>query len=220
MMESNRIKVLIADDHEMVRLGIRSLIDDDPKIEVVGEASNGREVIEQINEKHPNIVLMDINMPEANGIVTTEIIKKSYGYIKVIALSVHNEVEYIKEMVRTGASGYLMKTCSKESLRDAIYKVFEGERAFDAEVLAMLESGLHEDIRKEANEEKLLSKLTKREKEILLMLANGYENSEISDKLSISVRTVETHRFNLMKKLQVNSFNKLIKFVVDNKLIH
>lgn len=220
MIDSYKIKVLIADDHEMIRIGVKSLIEDDPKIEIVGEASNGREVIELINEKHPNVVLMDINMPEANGITTTEIIKKNYNYIKVLALSVHNEVEYIKEMVRTGASGYLMKTCTKEELRNAIYKVAEGEKIFDPEVLARLESGVHEDIKQTANEEKLLAKLTKREKEILLMLANGFENYEISEKLNISVRTVETHRFNLMKKLNVNSFNKLIKFVVDNKLIH
>lgn len=218
-MLMDKIKVLIADDHEMVRLGVRSLIEEDSRIEVVGEAKDGREVVELILDKHPNVILMDINMPGVNGIATTELIKKSYSYIKVLVLSVHNEVEYIKEMVRAGASGYLMKTCSKEELLEAITTVYSGNKYFDDEVMEKLESGVHADIKKSAYEEKLLEKLTKREKEILLMLANGFENSEISDKLNISVRTVETHRFNLMKKLEVNSFNKLIKFVVDNKIL-
>lgn len=210
----NRTKVLLVDDHQIIIDGLKSLLQNSDEIKVTGEAKNGREALRIIEILKPDVVLMDIDMPVMNGIDTLKEIRKQFRDVKVIILSMHNEAGMIKSLMDIGANGYLLKSCAQDELIGAIKKVSTGQNYFSTDVtLALLNtSGT-------SNSEQKSELLTERETEILKLIAAGFSNKEIGDQLFISHRTVDTHRTNLMKKLDVNNIAGLISYAIRNGIV-
>ena len=210
----NKIKVLLTDDHQIIIDGLKSLLKNSEEIVVVAEANNGREALRILELLSIDVVLMDIDMPVLNGIETLKEIRKQFRNVKVIILSMHNEAGMIKSLMDIEANGYLLKSCSQDELIDAIKKVFTGQNYFSTDVtLALLKTSatLYSEQRNEL--------LTERETEILKLIAAGFSNKEIGDQLFISHRTVDTHRTNLMKKLDVNNIAGLISYAIRNGIV-
>jgi two-component system response regulator NreC len=207
----NRIKVLLVDDHQIIIDGLKSLLKNSNEISVVADANNGREALRILDILEIDVVLMDIDMPVLNGIDTLkEIGKQSFG-VKVIILSMHNEAGMIKSLMNIGANGYLLKSCAQEELIDAIRKVASGQSYFSTEVtLSLLNPA-------QSNQPTEL--LTERETEIIKLIAEGFSNKEIGSKLFISHRTVDTHRTNLMKKIDVSNIAGLISYAIRNGIV-
>jgi len=207
----NKINILLTDDHQLIIDGLKSLLKDQEDINVSAEANNGREALRILSFLPINVVLMDIDMPVMNGIDTLKEIKKQYPDVKVIILSMHNESGMIKSLIDLGANGYLLKSCSQDEVVSAIRKVAAGQSGFSTDVtMALL---------KPSNPEQKTEILTERETEILKLIAAGFSNKEVGDKLFISHRTVDTHRTNLMKKLSVNNIAGLISYAIKNGII-
>ena len=213
---TNKIRVLIADDHTIVRSGVRLLLEAEPDIEVVGEALNGREVIEMASELQPKVILMDIAMPEVDGLEATRQIKERWPQIEILVLTMHRSEEYFFEMLRNGASGYVLKAANTEDLVKAVRIVSKGEvflypslaNRLVKEYLGQLETSVELD-----------DQLTTREREILNLIVEGYSNKEIAEKLVISLSTIHTHRRNLMGKLDITNRRGLIQYARKHKLI-
>lgn len=210
----SRIKVLLVDDHQIIIDGLKSLLKNTDEIAVAGEAGNGREALRILEILEIDIVLMDIDMPVLNGIDTLKEISKRGSGQKVIILSMHNEAGMIKSLIDLGASGYLLKSCSQEELVGAIKKVSTGQSYFSTDVtLSLLKPA------NPSNPELKNELLTDRETEILKLIAAGFSNKEVGDKLFISHRTVDTHRTNLMKKLDINNIAGLISYAIKNGIV-
>lgn len=210
-----QIKILLVDDHQIIIDGIKSLLDNVENVKVAGEANNGLEAINALKVLTVDIVLMDIDMPKMNGIDATKYIKEKFKDTKVIILSVHCEQAMIKNLVKIGTDGYLLKNSSKEELLDAIYKVANGEKYFSSEVTLSL-------LNPEKNESKSFKHtidFTNRELDVLKLLVDGYTNKQVGEKLFISHRTVDTHRTNIMKKVGVNNVAGLISFAIKTRLV-
>ena len=217
-MESKEIKILLADDHQIILDGLKSLLSTEDNITVVGEASNGKEVCDFLQLITPDIILLDIDMPVLNGIEATKKIKSEYPDVKVIILTMHNESGLIKTMINAGADGYLIKNCDQKELLEAIQKVNDGQKFFSADVtMSLMDKGTTRV--SEFSTDNRVTDLTSREIEILRYIAEGFSNKEIGDKLFISHRTVDTHRTNLMKKLNVNNIAGLIRFAIRQGFI-
>ena len=214
----SKIKVLLADDHTIVRKGIRSLLDDEPNIEVVGEAEDGHETLEKVDSRNPDIVLMDSTMPVLNGLEATRQIKKRFPSVKVLVLTMHTNEAYIFQFLQAGASGYLVKQTAPQELLMAIQAVHRGE-SFLSPVIS--QTVIKEYIRhvKETGVEDNYEKLTDREREILQLITEGFSNREIADKLVISLKTVNVHRTNLMNKLNIHSVTELTKYAIRRGII-
>jgi two-component system response regulator NreC len=201
-----RIRVLIVDDHFLIRTGIISLLRDIPEIEIIGEAENGKIAIEKCKNYNPEVVLMDISMPDMSGIEATKVIKAENPAINILILTMHESEEYFYNTLKQGASGILNKNVSKDELVAAIKSVSIGKRYIGNSISELMIDTLMQKF-----EEEFISKqkeeviLTKREKDILYFVANGFSNQDIADKLNISIRTVETHKSNLMQKLNLKS---------------
>lgn len=206
----DKIKVLVADDHPMVLEGMRSMLAEIEFVMVVGLAKNAYQAMELIKAHMPDIVITDINMPEISGIELTAKIRKEHPRIKVIAMSTFNERSYISQMVQQGASGYLLKSASKEEIEEAILTVNAGK----------LYMSLDLDLSKQEQQEmKKIPVLTSREKEVLTLIAEGLTNAQIAEKLFVSPYTVDSHRKNLLTKFEVNNTAGLIKLAVRNGLV-
>ncbi len=214
------IKVILADDHGVVRSGIRTLLESEGDISVIAEASNGQEALEKVEQFQPDLLVVDIRMPVLNGIEATRRLPQYSTITKALVLSMHDDEEYILQSIESGAFGYLLKDTSKEEFLKAIRMVYHGEKYFSGEISGILvnnfmnfkrkeEPGVHADVH--------TYEITKREKQILRMLADGINNKEIAENLNKSVRTIETHRFNIMKKLKVNNVVELLKKVEDDR---
>ena len=219
MEEVNRIRVIIADDHMILRQGLRILLEHEDDIEVVGEASNGQEVLSMLENMPTDLVLMDINMPVMDGYMTTEELRRAYPKVKVIALSMHNNLPFVHKMIECGASGYVLKSTNKEELVAAIKIVANGGQYISGDLsLKLLEQTKRADSydRNVPGEEKGLSK---REIEVLTLIAEGYTNAEIADKLFTSKRTIETHRQNILEKTQAKNTANLIKYAIEHNII-
>ncbi len=210
-----KIRILLVDDHQIILDGLRSLLKGVNNIQVIGDALNGEEALNTLQVLTADLVLMDIDMPILNGIDATMRIKEEFPHTKVLILTVHNESSLIRNLISIGADGYLLKNSCKEELLDAIYKVQSGEKYFSSEVTLSL---MQED---NSREELLKSDIefTKRELDVLRLLADGCTNKEIGEKLFISHRTVDTHRTNIMKKVGVNNVAGLISFAIKNNLV-
>ena len=210
-----KIRILLVDDHQIILDGVRSLLKGVNNIQVIGDALNGEEAINTLQVLTADLVLMDIDMPILNGIDATMRIKEEFPHTKVLILTVHNESSLIRNLISIGADGYLLKNSCKEELLDAIYKVQSGEKYFSSEVTLSL---MQED---NSRDELLKSDIefTKRELDVLRLLADGCTNKEIGEKLFISHRTVDTHRTNIMKKVGVNNVAGLISFAIKNNLV-
>jgi DNA-binding NarL/FixJ family response regulator len=207
-----KIKILIADDHSVVREGIKSMLNDVSDFAFVGEAENGKEAIEKINVLFPDIIIMDISMPVMTGIEAIKIIKKDYSEVKTIVLTIHSEKEYIEQIYKSGATGCLYKNAGKHEFESAIRAIYKGENYFSTDISNAL---LKEHFSPHDKE----NSLTQRELQILKLIVEEFSNHEIADNLFISVRTVETHRKNLMQKLNIDSTIGLIKYAVKKGLI-
>jgi two-component system, NarL family, response regulator DegU len=209
------INIVIADDHSMIREGLKQLLELDENIKVVAEAPDGLEAIKMVKEYKPNILLLDINMPVLNGIDTLKKIRKDKMKVKVLILTIHNEVEYLIKAVDIGCNGYIMKDSNSELLRKAIYSVYAGENFIQPTITPALNAGL---AAKAKNNEKL-AELTRREVDVLKYLAQGLFNREIAVKLDISERTVKNHVSNIFKKLQVNDRTQAALFAIRNDIV-
>jgi len=213
------IKVFIADDHQIIIDGLKSVLEEDKSIEVIGIANNGGDAIERIKLFNIDVVILDIEMPVFNGIEVTRQIREFNRDIKIIILSMYNESGLIKKLSAMGANGYLLKNADQEELITAIKEVHKGKNYFSEQLDdASLQSSA-EKITPDINT-KEFTDLTEREIEILKNIADGLSNKEIGEKLFISHRTVDTHRTNLMKKLGVNKIAGLIKFAIQNGYVN
>ncbi|WP_456438569.1 response regulator [Psychroserpens sp.] len=204
------INIVIADDHKIVLEGLSSLIALNNDMSVVGEAINGKEVLTILKAIKVDIVVLDIEMPEMNGVEAAKIIRKDYPEVKVLILTMYNEIGFIRKIAETGAHGYILKNRGKEELIEAILTVFEGGQYFGKEVTKTMFSGM----KKEGMAGEI--HLTKREKEILKLIADGYTTPKISQQLSIAPTTVETHRRNLIEKTGVPNTKGLVRFAIEN----
>jgi two-component system response regulator NreC len=204
-------RVLLGDDHLLVREGLRSLLEDIPEVEVVGEASNGRELVRLCQNLHPDIVLMDVAMPELNGVEATRKIVSEFPNIKVIALSMHSGRRTVEEMIKAGAVGYVLKNSAFEELTAALKCVQENKAYISPSVAAIvLEKVAHPDDQTGSP----ASVLSPREREVLQLLAEGYSAKQISEMLHMGTNTVQTHRRNIMEKLDIHSVAQLTKFAI------
>ena len=209
------IKVMLADDHVLMREGIRQLLEFDGSIEVIGEASDGEECLQKLEKVKPDVLLLDINMPKLNGIEVLEEIKRKKINVKVLILTVHNEVDYLIRAVDIGVEGYILKDSESAELKKAIMTVMDGESYIQPKLIPMLNKRL---ITRDSDKEKLES-LTSREKEVLIEVANGMFNKEIATSLHISERTVKNHISNIFKKLDVSDRTQAAVFAIKNDLV-
>ena len=205
------MQILLVDDHEMVRLGLKGYLDLQDDVDVVAEASNGREGVEKALELHPNVIMMDIVMPEMNGIEATLAILKEWPEAKILILTSYLDNEKIYPVLDAGAKGYMLKTSSADDILRAVRKVAKGELAIETEVSQKVEYHrnhieLHED-------------LTARERDILGLLAKGYENQRIADELFISLKTVKTHVSNILSKLEVSDRTQAVVYAFQHHLV-
>jgi DNA-binding NarL/FixJ family response regulator len=216
-MSDESFRVVIADDHSVVRQGIRGVLEEIDGLEVVGEAGDGIEALGMVTSLSPDVVVLDINMPERSGLEVTMALREEEHPARVLVLSMHDDPEYVLQAVRAGADGYVLKDVSPAELRDAIIAVHEGRDHFTARVTQQLSVGL----RREIEEEQLRARfgaLTQREREVLLLVAQGLTNREAGAQLEISPRTVETHRERVMDKLRIRTVAGLTRFVVEHSL--
>lgn len=212
-MLNKKIRVLLADDHKILRKGVRMLIDSQPDMEVVGEAKTGREAIEEARQLKPDIVVMDVSMPELNGIESTRQICGEMKNVKVVALSMHRDSVYVREILRAGASGYLVKDSEDDDLVKAIRAIHQGE----AFLSPAISDAVLTDYRRHVSNP--VDLLTSREREVLTMVADGKTNKEIATTLNLSVYTIESHRGSVMEKLNLHNTGDIVRFALRNGLI-
>ena len=212
-MLNKKIRVLLADDHKILRKGVRMLIDSQPDMEVVGEAKTGREAIEEARQLKPDIVVMDVSMPELNGIESTRQICGEMKNVKVVALSMHRDLVYVREILRAGASGYLVKDSEDDDLVKAIRAIHQGE----AFLSPAISDAVLTDYRRHVSNP--VDLLTSREREVLTMVADGKTNKEIATTLNLSVYTIESHRGSVMEKLNLHNTGDIVRFALRNGLI-
>lgn len=210
------IKILIADDHQLVREGLATLLSDDPDIEVIGQAKDGKEAVEYTKKLKPDILLVDIGMPLVNGIEATGILKREIPELKVIGLTMHAEKTYIKGMLEAGADGYLFKSCAYDELILAINTVCVGNKYLSNEITDVI---INEYIGKQNDVEAVDPILSERELEVLKLIAEGKSSNEIAEELFVSVKTVGTHRQHIYEKLNFNSTVDLVKYAIKKGII-
>ena len=211
----NSITILLADDHDVVRRGMKMLLEDEEGIQVIGEASDGLDAIEKVKTLMPNLVILDLTMPKMNGIEAAKVISEEYPAVKILIFSMHHNKEYIVKSVENGANGYLLKDTSKDELLRAIKVVSEGRKYFPPEISEVIidellakNSGTQEETRP------IFEKITPKEKQILGMIVQGYNSREMADKLFLSIRTVDNHRANMMKKVKAKNTADLVKMAI------
>jgi two-component system response regulator NreC len=216
-----KIRVLLADDHAILRQGIRMLLEAQPDMEVVGEATNGREAVEQARLLRPLVILMDISMPELNGLEATRKIKQEFPAIQIVILTMHETDEYLVKILQAGATGYVLKQAVDRELIEAVRIASNGDtylypsiaRRLVTDYLRRVEAGTMEE------RDAAYETLTAREREILKLIAQGHTNKEIAEILTLSVKTVENHRYSLMNKLNAHDRGELIKYAIRVGLI-
>lgn len=212
---SETIKIALADDHRIIRDGLKGILNQNKRFEIIGEAGNTLELGKLLEDTHCDIALMDISMPGKNGLEYLKELKKEFPLLKVILLTMHEEPEYIIKGVKYGASGYLLKSLDYEELEKALIQVYEGNKYFSPSISSILMNNLSSN----TESEEYSDRLTDRELEILHEIVNGLQSKQIGEKLFISARTVDTHRVNLMKKLGVHNTAELVKLAIEKKLI-
>lgn len=215
----NKIRVLLAEDHTIVRKSLCCLLDGEPGIiEVIGEAEDGRDAVEKVRHLHPDVVLMDITMPDRNGVEATRQIKKLSREVKVVALTMHDAWEYILQALRAGASGYVVKQATPAELVSAIQAAHRGD-SFLSPSIAKKVAAQYARHGEAPAEEDSYDGLTDREREVLQLIADGHSNREIAELLRISVKTAETHRAHLMEKLDIHRTAILTQYAVRRGVI-
>lgn len=212
-MNMRHIRVLVVDDHPMLRGGILSLIQKQPDMEIVGEAESGSKALELVGKLGPDVVVMDINLKGSIDVRSTEEIRKLFPNVRVVAFSMHNEVQVIRRMLKAGASAYLTKSAAHDELISAIYSVMRGEVYYDRQVLDVMTESLTNGNNGDALNDVHLSA---RENEVLYFVSKEFTNQEIAERMEISLRTVETHKRNLIKKLRVKNVVGLVRYAMEN----
>jgi DNA-binding NarL/FixJ family response regulator len=212
-----QLEVFIAEDHNLVRSGIRALLDAAPDLKVVGEAANGRQAVEMVRTLRPGLVLMDVAMPELNGIEAARQVISENADTKVVMLSMHEDRHYVFESLKAGATGYVLKSAAFQDLIAAISTVMSGKNYISP---ALSDTVMNDYIRRAQGDEKdtELGRLSGREREVLQLIAEGNSSAEVAEVLRISVRTVDTHRHNIMNKLEIHSIAGLTKFAIRHGL--
>mgnify|MGYP001242048547 FL=1 len=216
-MSEKSLRVVIADDHSVVRQGIRGVLEEINELDVIGEVGDGVGALSMVSDLSPDVVVLDVNMPAMSGLEVTMALREEGSPVRVLILSMHDDPEYVLQAVRAGADGYVLKDVSPAELRDAVIAVHEGRDHFTARVTQQLSVGLRREIEEEQLRTRLGS-LTQREREVLLLVAQGLTNREAGGKLEISPRTVETHRERVMDKLRIRTVAGLTRFVVEHSL--
>jgi len=209
------IRILIADDHGLIRAGLRALLENNPEFTVVGEAEDGLKVLRQAAELQPDIVLMDIHMPGLSGIEATRRLRDIAPATRVLALTVHEDEGMLREMIRAGAYGYIIKRAVESELIQAILVVSQGYIYVHPSLTGSLVKGLSPHLDKDEHDSE---ELTPREKDVLLLLARGYTNRQIAEKLNLSPRTIEGHRSSLVSKLGISSRVELMNYVESHEI--
>ena len=209
-MNLNKIKIIVVDDHPMVIEGMKAMLNQIRYVELCATASNAYEAMEKVKENQPDLVITDINMPEISGVELTSKLKKEFPNLKIIGMSTFNERSYISQMIQNGADGFLVKSASKEEIETAISSVLDGKMYLSSD------AGISNSEQKELKNQPTL---TRREKEILTLISEGFTNPQIAEKLFISLYTVETHRKNLLSKFNTNNTASLIKIAATNGLL-
>lgn len=215
---SQKISILIADDHTLLRSGIRALLEDEHDMVVVGDANDGREAVRLAALLKPNVILMDIAMPLLNGLEATRQIKREHPEINVLVLTMYDHEEYFRQMLEVGASGYIIKRVAASELVGAIRAVYNGEAVLSPAITRLL---LEDYLNRESftQEKDDPNALSSREREVLQLIAEGKTSREIAEILNLSVKTVQSHRTNLMQKLDLHDRGDLIKYAIQKKII-
>jgi DNA-binding NarL/FixJ family response regulator len=207
-----RIRILLADDHQVVRDGLKLLINNHPGMQVVGEAANGKEVLQQARQLKPDVVVMDLSMPELNGLQATERLVSELPQVRVVALTGHEDESYLNQLCKAGASGYLLKRSAGDELIHALGSVARGGVYFDPDLAAR---ALARQLKSVASSrEPSSADLSEREKEVLSLLAWGYSNKEIANQLKLSIKTIETYKARVSEKLQLRSRTELVRYAL------
>lgn len=216
-----KIRILIADDHPLVRSGIIKLLEPYKEFTIIGEAGDGQEAVELTKKLKPDVVVIDLSMPILTGVEATKQIRRDYPETKVLVLTMHDNEEYVYQILKSGAGGYILKNSGREDLAKAIHAVASGEKFFSPRVSEIMVQAY---LKKADMRDESASKgkdddipLTKREKEILSFIADGLNNSQIAERLFISIRTVDTHRTNIMQKLDIHDTANLVRFAINWK---
>jgi DNA-binding NarL/FixJ family response regulator len=213
----DKVRILLADDHTILRDGIRSLLEDEPDMVVIGEAEDGRSAVKLACQLKPDVVLMDIAMPLLNGLEATRQIKHDCPQVKVLILTMHENEEYIRQVLASGAMGYILKDAAARELLDAIRAVQHGEAVLSPAITRLvIENYLRWG---DLQSENPSNGLSPREREVLQLIAEGYSNKQIAEILCISIKTVQAHRMNLMSKLDLHDRADLIKYAIQRKII-
>lgn len=216
-MKNDRIRVLLADDHGLVRAGIRTLLDQIETLAVIGETGDGRSVLKLVKEHQPDIVLLDIAMPSLNGLEVAARISRDYPDTRTIMLSMHANEEYVLQALRSGASGYLLKDAAVAELEIAIRSVVHGKTYLSPSISKTV---IDEYLDNNSRARSPLERLTSRQREILQLVAEGHTTRQIADMLCVSVKTVETHRAQLMDRLEIRDVPGLVRYAIRTGLIH
>lgn len=211
------MKVAIVDDHKMFRQGVESMLNDHDDVSLAWSAADSKETLSKLSQIVPDVILMDISLGEESGIVLTKTILESYPDIKILGLSMHKEDNYIVNLLEVGAKGYLLKDAGSDEMVTAIKKVNEGDTYYSSHVTNVLMKHITKGTRPSESGDKI--KLTNRESEILKLIAEEFSNPEIAEKLYISIRTVDTHRRNLLDKLQAKNTAGLVKYAIKHGMV-
>ena len=223
-MTMKKTRIIIADDHSVVRSGLRLLLQSSPDFTVVAEAEDGEEAVALVDRHKPDVVVMDISMPKLNGIEATGIMKQSNPELKIIILTVHEDEEYVYQMLRAGASGYVLKSAGKKEIFAAIESALSGERFFSPGISKLIIEGFIKRDKEQLQAQEQLQmhskqQLTKREIEVLQYIAQGFTNRKIAEALFLSIRTINTHRTNLMQKLDIHDTARLVRYAIETGLV-
>lgn len=210
------IEIIIADDHSMIREGIKQLLELDDNLKIVGFADNGKEAVSMVENLKPNILLLDINMPVLNGIEALSEIKKKKLNVGIIILTIHNEIEYLIKAIELGCDGYILKESNSTELKKAIYSVSKGKKYIQPSMTPLLNNYLT----KKSDADAKLAELTNREIQVLKLIAEGLFNKEIASRLNISERTVKNHISNIFKKIDVSDRTQAAVFAIKNELVN
>jgi two-component system, NarL family, nitrate/nitrite response regulator NarL len=212
-----KIRLLLVDDHPVVRRGMRSCLEGIKHVEVVDEAVDGKEALEKVRKLSPDIVLMDIDMPNMNGLEATKFVREEFPDVRVLILSIHTNKQYVLQIIRSGAQGYVLKDASPADLVRAIESVDSGEPFFSPDISQIVLNQYLEEAGADADGDSV--KLTTRERQVLAMIAGGQSNKEMASELNVGVRTIETHRERVMNKLNIHSVAGLTKYAITNGIV-
>jgi len=215
----SNIKVLLVEDHTIVRKGIISLLENELRIEIIGEAENGIDAVKMAEEIHPDVMVLDISLPLLNGLEVTKQVTKRFPKIKILILTMHNSEEFVFELLKAGAKGYVIKKAAPHELISAIHAIYHGESYFSPEISKMVLDRLSATMNSTLETDSL-KLLTEREREVLQLIAEGRPNREIAEIMLLSIKTIESHRANIMNKLNFHNVSDLIKFAIRKGIIN